>query len=100
MHGTVTDPNKEGYRVIKGKLTQYTEGDKGSAKRQIARADDEVISDERTRGQEQIGCALKLLSLVVRRQGVRFSFYLTKWGCSRILSENRYHSRVSSGENA
>ena len=27
-HGTVTDPNKEGYRVLKGKLTQYTEGDK------------------------------------------------------------------------
>ena len=26
--GDVTDPNKEGYRVIKGKLTQYTEGDK------------------------------------------------------------------------
>jgi hypothetical protein len=26
-HGTVTDPNKEGYRVLKGKLTQYTEGD-------------------------------------------------------------------------
>jgi hypothetical protein len=33
-HGTVTDPNKEGYRVLKGKLTQYTEGekDKPSAK--------------------------------------------------------------------
>ena len=27
-HGSVADPNKEGYRVIKGKLTQYTEGDK------------------------------------------------------------------------
>ena len=27
-HGIVTDPNKEGYRVIKGGLTQYTEGDK------------------------------------------------------------------------
>lgn len=27
-HGTTTDPNKEGYRVLKGKLTQYTEGEK------------------------------------------------------------------------
>jgi hypothetical protein len=33
-HGSVTDPDKEGYRVLKGKLTQYTEGekDKPSAK--------------------------------------------------------------------
>jgi hypothetical protein len=27
-HGTVSDPDKEGYRILKGKLTQYTEGDK------------------------------------------------------------------------
>jgi hypothetical protein len=27
-HGNEKDPSKEGYRVLKGKLTQFTEGDK------------------------------------------------------------------------